>query len=248
MKRVDPPIFSRGYGTRAPLSLAAALSGTLPSYKPKKVATLEEAMPKSWIFDIYEDTPEELESNLMLHSACTLDISDDESKVAQRDSRGKENVDPLDAPDSATTATAPPVKALRASRKDLMTDEPRTPLGDLNTTDYYAEGCDASSVIIVLADGPEKTSSLENIQASSDDSAAASVSTFRDVSTHPLEKSELDALIRDTAPSVETIFAEGEKSKPQEVIASDTEIEIWESGSAADEAAQAEQVESIFAV
>jgi hypothetical protein len=37
-----------------------------------------------------------------------------------------------------------------------MTDEPRTPLGDLDASEFYAEGCDANSFIIIDKDDNEK--------------------------------------------------------------------------------------------
>lgn len=59
----------------------------------------------SWFFEIHEDTPEELATNLMEHSTCTLDLSsDEESRVRERDERGKENVPPQD--DVSQTRTA----------------------------------------------------------------------------------------------------------------------------------------------
>ena len=49
-----------------------------------------------------------------------------------------------------------PVSAiLPISRKDLMTDESRTPLADLDARDYYAEGVDNNSFIIVPEDKDE---------------------------------------------------------------------------------------------
>lgn len=105
-------------------------------------------MPQSWMFEIHEDTPEEELGNLMEFSTQTLDISDDEGKRAARDDRGKENIPPLDhVVAAAEVSTASPV-----SRDDAMTDEVRTPLGDLNASEYYAKGCDANSYIIVPSD------------------------------------------------------------------------------------------------
>jgi len=66
--RVDPPAFSN-------------------------VPTLEKSIPKTWIFDIREDTEGEEASNLMYHYTLILDI---ESRAAAKDDRGKENVPPVD--------------------------------------------------------------------------------------------------------------------------------------------------------
>jgi len=51
----------------------------------------------SWLFDIYEDTPEETLQNMMEHSTTTLDISDDSdngSPTSELQERGKENIHP----------------------------------------------------------------------------------------------------------------------------------------------------------
>ncbi|KAL9024912.1 MAG: hypothetical protein Q9196_006163 [Gyalolechia fulgens] len=93
---------------------------------------------KGMDFTIHEDTPDELMTNLMAHSTCTLDISDDENRGKFRDDCDKENIPP---PGSSATAVRP------VSRRDMMTDEARAPLAQLNAADYYAPGCDASSVI-----------------------------------------------------------------------------------------------------
>ena len=88
----------------------------------------------------------------MTQNAISLEISDDEGKTKAED-RGKENVDPeeVNAPITRSMAASLP-KAQRVTRKDLMTDEPRTPLGDLNAADYYADGLDATSVVLVQDD------------------------------------------------------------------------------------------------
>ncbi len=82
----------------------------------------------------------------MYHYTLILDISsDDESRAAAKDDRSKENVPPVDGPvySSAAVTTLP---------ADMMIDEPRSPLGTLDAKDIYAEGCDASSYIIVPAE------------------------------------------------------------------------------------------------
>ena len=135
-------------------------------------------MPKGWFFEIHEDTPEQEAANLMEHSASVLDISsDDDVTTKQRNEeqeRGKENIPPpdfllsqprmrsvvdaeLDEPEAKIEE---PVKRprLRKLVQDAM-DEDRRPLGDLVPSEFYAEGCDASSYVTVDA-GIEKPSSL----------------------------------------------------------------------------------------
>jgi hypothetical protein len=111
----------------------------------------------------------------MEHSASVLDISsdDDLSTKTRNEDRGKENVPPpdwlasqprirsLDAFDAGEeTEIEEPVKRprLRKFVQDAM-DEDRKPLGDLAPSEFYGDGCDASSYVTVDA-GIEKPSSL----------------------------------------------------------------------------------------
>jgi hypothetical protein len=131
-------------------------------------------MPKGWFFEIHEDTPEQEAANLMEHSASVLDISsDDDVATKQRNEeqeRGKENIPPPDfllaqsriqlPVEAGIEAEVEPVKRprLRKFVQDAM-DEDRRPLGDLAPSEFYGEGCDASSYVTVDA-GIEKPSSL----------------------------------------------------------------------------------------
>ncbi len=239
--RVNPPSFaSNGVGGGLPFSIDAALSGTVPSYKPapvqakevqhKEFPTLEESVPQGWMFDIYEETEEMQEQNVVVHRACNLDISDDESNAGVKADRGKENIPPGEG---LFTGPAEITTVMPASRKNMMTDEARTPLGDLEASDFYAEGCDASSYIMIPGEG------------------------------NPTEQVE-DKQINDAEPKLEHLltqphaheFADGWKGLPGQVESSkqydssglshspfqgqvelDTPptVEIWESESAKDE-------------
>ena len=176
------------------------------------------------MFDIREDTEEEEAKNLMNHSICTLDISsDDESRAAAKDDRGKENIPPVDGfVYSSATVTS--------SRADMMTDEPRTPLGALDTKDFYAEGCDASSYIIIPAE--------KEIDGNNEKIATAVES--QEVSSSP--QLSIKAKV-ETAPGWEEFLEQVEQSKKDmkdvnECLAEmqqpslQSEIEIWESESA----------------
>jgi hypothetical protein len=176
--RVDPPKFSVGPVVDAPFSIAAALSGTIPSYRARKASAskpssssitrsiLEPERKSGWFFDIHEDTPEEMMTNLMEHSTCTLDISsDEETEARRRDERGKENVPPLDdvsqtqARLSASSSTsydgiAEAKARTRSMRRRKEIEEgaieiDRSPLGDLEAEEFYAEGCTSSDVVLV---------------------------------------------------------------------------------------------------
>lgn len=157
-----------------------AVVATPVSAPVQHVSTLEDSMPKGWFFEIHEDTPEQEAANLMEHSASVLDISSEDDFETKRKNedleRGKENIPPPDflmaqqrvraeaeAMETGLQADLPveePVKRprLRQLVQDAM-DEDRKPLGDLAPSEFYGEGCDASSYVTVDA-GIEKPSSL----------------------------------------------------------------------------------------
>jgi hypothetical protein len=139
-------------------------------------------MPKSWLFEIHEDTPDEAAANMVEHHTMYLDLSsDDEDKVRERTDRGKENIAPegYDAaaasdalhnhvPGAAALGSTSTSAAAAASKKsrsivrkkkliaDAMDDGERSPLSDLETEPFFPEGLDASSRVII--DGlPEKS-------------------------------------------------------------------------------------------
>lgn len=135
-------------------------------------------MPKSWFFEIHEDTPEQEAANLMEHSASVLDISSDDDVETKRRNeeleRGKENIPPpdfhlaqpraqqsADAMETGEQADAEQhvkLPRLRKIAQDAM-DEDRKPLSDLPATEFYGEGCDAGSYVTVDP-GLEKPSGL----------------------------------------------------------------------------------------
>jgi hypothetical protein len=141
-------------------------------------------MPKSWLFEIHEDTPDEAAANMVEHHTMYLDLSsDDEDKVRERTDRGKENIAP-EGYDATTASSAlhnhvPGAAALGSSatnasavvltksrnimRKkklvaDAMDDGERSPLSDLETEPFFPEGLDHTSRVIVDA-LPEKSTS-----------------------------------------------------------------------------------------
>lgn len=218
-----PEIASKRAVHRAPFSIATALA----TEKPKRHSP---AKPASWYFDIYVDTEQDEMTNSMQHSACFLDISDDESKT-KTDSRGKENIPPhelgITMPTTAQQTTTEP-----ASRKNLMTDEPRTPLGELKAPDYYGAGCDALSYVVVEDDEPEtvneKPAFAPNGDMTNSTSSSQSKSHIASLEvTAPVEANQ-------TASESEKTEAKAKATEP-----SGAEFEIWESASAADEAANA---------
>lgn len=176
----------------------------------------------------------------MEHSTCVLDISDDEGKSqSSRDGRGKENIPPQESTLQGEQLTA-------TSRKDMMTDETRTPLGELNPKDFCPAGLDVTSCVVYEEDG--KSPSKEEVPQPAPEPADAAPATTTEPSL--LATATVSALIQSTAPAVE---AEQQKQQQPATDAADvplpavSEIEIWESGSAAEAAATAsDPVESIL--
>ncbi|MCJ1438073.1 hypothetical protein MMC27_007460 [Xylographa pallens] len=229
--RVDPPSF--GLSNGMPFSIDAALSGTVSSYKAEpaqatNIATLEEAIPNGWMFDIHEDTPEEETGNVISFSFQTVDISDDESRRASNDDRGKENIPPTDYP--SLVAAAQPVTTIRSvSRHDMMSDEPRTPLGDLDAADFYADGCDASSYYIVPAErSDDKIEKSKEFLADKSLSVAAPSGTVRMPTSQDGWKDLLAQI--DATQKANVAAAEVRPAVGLEECSAD--IEIWESESA----------------
>ncbi|KAL4978877.1 hypothetical protein BDW66DRAFT_128932 [Aspergillus desertorum] len=140
-------------GVSRPFSLAAALSTSKSKSKSQPAPTLK--MPASWSFEIYVDSEQEEMTNLMQHSTCVLDISDDEGKdESLSDHRGKENIPPADLGISLPPSRQQGSPAA-AARKSKMVDEPRSPLGELNAADYYGEDCHAFSNAVLDGDDEE---------------------------------------------------------------------------------------------
>ena len=166
--RIDPPAFGLSSKSTAPFSLDAALKGTIPGYKGRNASSSltatssvanstkdlrslhEPELKSSWDFAIYEDTPEQEMTNLLQHSTCVLDINSDEERETRRQrerAEGKENVPP---PDDISQTSRP--RATRQSADDMMVEKERSPLSEMDVREYYSEGHDENSVVIVPGD------------------------------------------------------------------------------------------------
>lgn len=258
-KRFGPP----SLGSKAPsLSITAALNGTLGHKKAKKLRTIEETKPKSWFFDIFEESEEQQDYKMnewtMTQSATGLDISDDEGKMQEKTDKGKENVDPNEiytAPVTRSAATVHISTVSKVSRKDAMLDEPRTPLGDLNPAEFYAEGLDATSVILVHDDAaisaptPASASSAREEVQPEQPALAEPKPETHPAGTFTFEASEkLPAESFDKEEGIHAILAASKPTwealqSPVVAVATNDDfptgdsgsIEIWESESAKDE-------------
>ncbi|KAL2203340.1 hypothetical protein CC79DRAFT_1326072 [Sarocladium strictum] len=235
--RVDPPAFQLDSST--PFSLDAALKGTIPGYgskpKPAKNALLETPdMKSSWFFDIHEDTAEQEMTNLLQHSTCVLDISSDEESerkatLERAEGRDKENVPPVDDVSQTSARRAP-----RLSTEEMVVEKERVALGEMNTADFYGEGCDEASVILVPADEDE-AETTEPI---------AELNGF--AFAPKLEKTETPA---EVSASIDALMSKEpeESSKAavlQPVEGTGESFELWESGSFKDESEPVDSSES----
>ncbi|CAK7270226.1 hypothetical protein SEPCBS57363_003998 [Sporothrix epigloea] len=242
---------SSNFGAAAPFSLDAALKGTLSSYDARLTASalpmsslLDETigLDASWEFTIHEDTPEQDMTNLLQHSTCVLDISSDEeseqkARRERAEGRDKENIPPpndisqtssIHRQSSTTTATA----AAYSSLEKMPIDRPRSPLSQLNAADYYAEGCDEASVVLVAFDETEEEEQRPQHQHQTRErpSLAALLHEEFSVQTAPEEP---------VSKTVEDVVADGEKSASSAALlepiqGTDESFQLWESGSQKD--------------
>lgn len=247
--RVDPPKFSIGAASdnAAPFSIAAALSGTIPSYSaraqvsepsaqstPVPQCELDLASKKdSWFFEIHEDTEEETLHNLMYHSTTTLDISsDEETEARRRDERGKENVPPVDDVSQSHARLPRDLAKSRSFRKSKLLDEnaidiDRSPLGDLEAEEFYPDGCGAGDLIVIVDDV---------------DAEAEPEAETEEKDARPSFEFTVDAQVKGKGraidEAVELLMARSnpEAAKPAALFSpiekAEEGFEIWESGSA----------------
>ncbi len=244
--RVAPPAFGLSSRSAAPFSLDAALKGTIPSYGGRSAsssissalssgsaASLSEPdLKSSWFFDIHEDTPEQEMTNLLQHSTCTLDISSDEESEQRAsreraEGRDKENIPPAD--DVSQTSRA--ARGAFVSEDDMVIEKSRGPLAEMNAADYYAKGCDDTSVVIVPGD---EDAAEELPQEVAQEPALLDAVAMTSFEFSPAVKLGGDDISVDSIMGKEEL---GEKAAVLAPIEGNGEtFELWESGSAKDEA------------
>lgn len=218
--RIDPPQHHRAL----PFSIDAAITAPVNTY-PTVRGSAARAAP----FVIHQDTEFEELGNIMEHRTCTLDISDDEEHIAAKNDRGKENIPP-----PGYVSPAPP-----ASRRDMMTDEPRSPLTNLNAVDYYGEGCDVNDIILVAADNEAEITVKDNNTTASHVNISGPSSVKKSV-----PEPEWSDLLGQIAAKQARFDLEAELDAIPEIANNDksTAIEIWESESAAGENETSDEV------
>ncbi len=205
--------------------------------------TLEESKPKSWFFEVFEE-PEQLQNDRMnewtiSQSATSLDISDDESKTKERSDRGKENIDPNEVSAPITRSMSAAKVASQDLRKDIMTDDARSPLSDLNPAEYYAEGLDATSVVLVPDEASVDEKQTETVAEHEETipteinlavQATEALKVESDLCT-----ADIGGVILEAAPNWETETRAEDRVEISLEIPHQEDLEIWESQSAQDE-------------
>lgn len=188
---------------------------------------LEPESKSSWFFDIHEDTPEQEMTNLLQHSTCTLDISSDEEteQRAKRDGaegRDKENIPPPD--DVSQTSTQP---ASQPKGEEMVIEKERVALGEMNAADFYADGCDESSVILIHEDDEEPEAPL------------ASISNIPEEEEEETEVEEEDEPELEIHEDIDDLISRSDDSSSKAAVLQPIEgtgesFELWESDSAKD--------------
>lgn len=154
---INPPYFSNvsAQGVSQPslldVFLSDAVTSSLSNLNIKPLHMRDITIPAAW-FNIHEDTKDEEMGNLLIHSATTLDISDDKAGINAKANRGMEDVlstDSICAVYAMSTAAS-------SGRKNLVTDRTRTSLGNLDIAEFCAEGCDVESCFILPAEMGEE--------------------------------------------------------------------------------------------
>lgn len=161
-------------------------------------------------------------TNLLQHGTCVLDISSDEeseekSKRETAEGRNKENVPP---PDDISQTSARRAARARAT-DEMVVEKERIALGEMNTLDFYADGCDEGSIVIVPGDDEESAEAVEANDTTGTVLAASSKARSIDV----LEG--IDQLMAKPSSS-------SSATKLQPIEGSGESFDLWESDSLKD--------------
>ena len=228
-RRFVPPVSIKSPA----LSITAALQGTLANKKARKVRT--DSKPKSWFFDIFEE-PEHAQHDrindwTMSQSATNLlDISDDEGKSEKANDRGKENIDPDEVSAPLTRSMAAARAASEELKKDIMEDD-RAPLAELETSKYYSEGLDATSVVLVHDDEHVTEQAAPKSEFTFDAGKALPTDLDTTSIADVIKSSTLASWVAPEA--LASVVAQPSNEIPRLELGDD--LEIWESASAKDE-------------
>jgi hypothetical protein len=187
----------------------------------------EPELKSSWFFDIHEDTPEQEMTNLLQHGTTILDISSDEESEQRAtreraEGRDKENVPPVDD----VSQTSARRSARRVSEDEMVFEKERIALGEMNAAEFYAAGCDETSVIIVPGDEDECNDVEKPEQLPSFEFAPEL--KLEELEELPTAKDVDEMMSKPTEPAVKAAVLEP-------IDGTGESFELWESGSTKDE-------------
>lgn len=230
-RRTGGPTTSSAFGvgsSKSVSSLDAALRGTISKSAPrfgKAKGRLSQALDlglkASLSFEIREDSPAELSEIMLEHCTNTLDISSDEENEFKADRDRAEGCDKENVPPPGDMSQQVR-RGSRSGSPDNM-DAERVALAPLNARDYYAIGCDETSVVLV--DEDEETEVEDNSVL-----AGWEFAPRLKAPAPELEPENLDDLVANSTevPAVAAVL--------QPLDGAEESFELWESGSAQDEA------------
>lgn len=248
--RLEAPVFGLPAGPSAvPFSLSDALKGTISRYTNQNDAPAskqssstsgftglhEPELKSSWFFDIHEDTEAEEAANMLQHGACVLDISSDEESERRRQrerAEGKENIAPLD---DISQTSYPRAARHTASTDEMVIEKERSPLGEMDPTQYYSEGCDENSVVTVADDEDEETAAQYGSQFIPGANFSASIQAGEEADSMTRQEP-----VEEESASIEELIQKADNSVPSAAVFEPIEgtgesFEVWESSSAKDE-------------
>ena len=261
-KRLVQPSFKSG----PTISISVALRGTLAhkkssrSIKPAK--SMEEQKPKSWFFEIYEEPEDHQEYHMsewtMTQSSANLDISDDEGKSKsfcepEVEGRGKENVDPNESFETRPpiTRSMSRVSQVEPDVNSMNAEDTRTPLASLDAAEFYGEGLNATSVVLVhddVVEAAKETAEAPIEQQEEPTKEPELEDTFTFVA--PVEPQlddrislpviDIPAWAKKQTLQLHAAPSQLDDQDPA-IVADNLDIEIWESESAKDENEQQEE-------
>lgn len=240
LKRMIPSNKATHLVDRAPV-----VTGTITKRPALARCVSDPTMPKSWFFEIHEDTEEEYLTNMMDHAATHLEISDDESKKSKKyDNDDKENIPPPGCPVPTRSSAGSRKRAFddgddtptsKKRRVDKLTGE-RVAMGVLNASDFYPEAVTPEAVDPVEADIVETAVTLFSAKFDSKIMTPVAKRPIRSFTRPSTLQAKLKASspLQMHFPSIEATLAKS-ISEPIEappsilIEKSDEGIKIWES-------------------
>ncbi len=239
-RNVPSPLNKSSSAAASTASAAVSASASAPSVDFR---SLHEPEPKSsWDFVIHEDTPEQEMTNLLQHGTCVLDISSDEETESRRQlerAEGKENVPPPDDVSQTSRPRAARLAAAAVDADDMVFEKERRPLGEMDVREYYSEGCDETSIIIVPGDEDEDPQESQDQQQKQQNQPASKVLESVPELAPTIEITAPE-LVSEKSKTVDELMQKTDEPAPCAAVLEPLEgtgesFEVWESGSAKDE-------------